>query len=106
MSYGFLHRWTLSARSSVVRTTRPPRRVLDRREIAAGWQVVDLDGQSVGTVRGRDADYLVLSRGLIRSRLYVPLTAVRGVTEGTVRLNLPASVIDEGRWAKRPRSLR
>ncbi|MGD0019453.1 MAG: DUF2171 domain-containing protein [Candidatus Limnocylindrales bacterium] len=103
MSYGFLHRWTLSARSSVVGTSRPFKRVFGQTQIAAGWRVVDVDGKDLGTVAARESDFLAVSRGLARGRLYVPLTAVREVKDGAIRLNLPAILIDKRRWSERPR---
>jgi hypothetical protein len=103
VSYGLLHRWTESSRSSVVRTSRSRRRVFGLAEIERGWLVVDVDGRRVGTVKGREGDFLAVSRGLARSPLYVPLTAVREVREGTVTLSLTAIAIGESRWSEKPR---
>jgi hypothetical protein len=104
MSYGFLHRLSETARSPVVVTNRRFPRVLRGTDIAAGWPVVDINGQGVGTVKGREADFLAVSRGFGRSRLYVPLTAVGELAKGTIRLNLATIEIDEKRWSKKPRS--
>jgi hypothetical protein len=104
VSYGFLHRWTESARSSVVRPSRPFRRVVGRAEIEPGWLVADVNGQGVGKVRGREGDFIAVSRGLGRSPLYVPLTAIAEVRDGTIRLNLSASSMGDRRWSEKPRS--
>lgn len=106
MSYGLLHRWTRSARSSVVRDNRPVRHAFGVPEIAAGWNVVDVDGQSVGTVKSREGDFIAISRGLVRAPLYAPLTAVREVRQGTVRLNLSTIAIQQKRWSEKPRGSR
>lgn len=105
MAYGFLSRWSETSRSSIVRTRRLTRRVFGRADIEHGWPVVDVNGLDIGTVKGRMADFLAVSRGLFRSPLYVPLTAVRQVTEGRVRLNLSSVLIDERRWTVKPRAV-
>ncbi len=104
MSYGLLHRWTESARSSIVRPRRPFRRVFGRAEIEPGWLVVDANGQGVGKVKGQDGDFIAVSRGLGRSQLYVPLTAVAEVKDGAIRLNLVAISMGDRRWSEKPRS--
>jgi hypothetical protein len=73
-------------------------------EIEPGWVVVDADGLTVGTVAGFKGEFLDVSRGFGRSRLYVPPAGVRQVTEGTVRLNLSADLIGGSRWSEKPRA--
>jgi len=103
VSYGFLHRAGEAARSSIIRDRSRSRRIFGAAEIESGWLVVDTDGLSVGRVAGLEGDFLAVSRGFGRSRLYVPLLGVREVTEGTLRLNLTADQIDGSRWAEKPR---
>ena len=103
MSYGFLHRGSEAARSSIIRDHSRSRRIFGAAEIESGWLVVDIEGQGVGRVAGLEGDFLAVSRGFGRSRLYIPLLGVREVTEGSVRLNLTADQIDGSRWAEKPR---
>lgn len=103
MSYGFLHRWTESARSSIVPVRSRPRRVFGAAEIEPGWPVVDADGESVGQVEGLEGEFLTVSRGFGHSRLYVALPGVAEVREGIVRLNLTLASIEVSHWSEKPR---
>jgi hypothetical protein len=102
MSYGFLHRAGATARSSIVAGRANSRRVFVAAEIAPGWPVKDADGVNVGRVAGLEGEYLAISRGFVRSRLYVPVTGLSAVTEGQVRLSLTVDQIEGSRWTERP----
>jgi hypothetical protein len=104
VSYGLLHRRSEAARSSILRDPSPSRRIFVASEIGAGWLVVDTDGVGVGKVAGLEGDFLIVSRGFLSPRLYVPLVGVREVTEGTVRLTLTIDQITGSRWAEKPRN--
>ena len=71
-------------------------------EIEPGWLVVDADGESVGKVAGLEGDFLIVARGFMYPRLYVPLVGIREVAEGKVRLTLTADQIHGSRWAEKP----
>ena len=103
MSHGIPHRGTETAQSSIIRDRPPSRRIFVAAEIESGWRVVDVEGESVGKVAGLEGDFLAVSRGFGRSRLYIPMLGVREVTEGIVRLNLTADQIGGSRWAEKPR---
>ncbi len=103
MAHDLLHRGSENANSSVDYAGSRSRRVFGAAEIGTGWLVLDAGGLSVGHVAGLEGDYIAVSRGFGRSRLYVPLAGVREVTEGTVELNLDSDSIDGSRWAEKPR---
>ncbi len=102
MSHGFLHRAGAAARSSIVAAGASTRRVFVAAEIATGWLVQDADGMNVGRVAGLEGEYLAVSRGFGRSRLYVPITGLSAVTQGQVRLSLTANQIEGSRWTEKP----
>ncbi len=104
MSYGFLHRGSEAARSSIIRDRSRSSRIFVAGEIESGWLVVDTDGVGVGKVAGLEGDFLTVSRGFLYPRLYVPLVGVREVTQGTVRLTLTIDQIHGSRWAEKPRN--
>jgi hypothetical protein len=104
VSYGFLNRWSASSRSSIVRAAPLPERGLASGEIEGGLTVVDINGQDLGTTNGRLGDFLVVSRGLLRAALYVPVTAVKEVRRGKVTLSVTALTIAQLSWSKKPRS--
>jgi hypothetical protein len=89
MSHGLLHRWSASARSSIVgRRDGPPRRTFRFTDIKRGWLVEDSDETPLGTVVTSGDTLLTVSRGLLWSKLYLPPSAVAEVHEGRVRLNV------------------
>ena len=99
MSYGLLHRWTTSARSSVVDQRRgPARRTFQVTDIERGWLVLDNGGQRLGTVTGCDDDVVGVSRGFLSPRLLVPRTAIHEVHEGIIRLNVSTAWIETRGW--------
>jgi len=57
---------------------------------------------NVGRVAGLEGEYLAVSRGFGRSRLYVPITGLSAVTEGQVRLSLTSNQIEGSRWTEKP----
>jgi hypothetical protein len=94
MSYGQLQRWRASARSSVVGGSGSRSRFVFRfAAIERGWRVEDSDGRLIGSVLSADPTFLVISRGVLARKLFVPLSAIAIVHEGAVRLNVT------GRWA-------
>jgi hypothetical protein len=102
MSHGFLHRAGAAARSPIMAGGASTRRVFVAAEVATGWLVRDADGMDVGRVAGLEGEYLAVSRGFGRSRLYVPITGLSAVTEGRVRLSLTANQIEGSRWIEKP----
>jgi hypothetical protein len=104
VSYGFLHRGSEAARSSIIRDRSRSSRIFVAGEIESGWLVMDTDGVGVGKVAGLEGDFLTVSRGFLYPRLYVPLLGVREVTQGSVRLTLTIDQIHGSRWAEKPRN--
>jgi hypothetical protein len=100
MSYGFLQRWTHGARSSVVEPE--PLRLCGGR-VAPGWIVQDSLGEKVGDVAGEREDFLVVSRGWLRSDLYIPEQSIAGIGGGTVSLNEAVGSPASERWSTSPR---
>src|SRR5829696_5503728 len=83
----------------------PMRSNLD--QVQPGWAVVDQLGEKIGDVNDVQADYLVLTKGLIFLKdLYVPRDAIETVDQSdqTVTLNVRKADIDESRWSQAPTS--
>lgn len=69
--------------------------------IEPGWQVVDRDGEEVGTVHevvgDANADIftgLTLHRGLLKRPGYVPSERVAEIVEGRIALDVAADEVD------------
>src|SRR5665811_1972449 len=74
MSYGPLRRRSASARSPIVGgRDGPPRRTFRFADIARGWLVQDSDETRLGTVVSSGETLLTVSRGLLWSKLYLPV---------------------------------
>jgi hypothetical protein len=99
MAYGFLQRWTRDAQTCVVAGDEV--RYCNGR-IGRDWEVVDVGGDRVGSVAGTRAGFLVVSRGWLRSNMYVPLEAIAGVEHSTVRLNESLGSPAAERWSIQP----
>ncbi len=99
MSHGPRRRWSTSARSPIVGgPVIPPRRTFRFADIARGWLVQDSDETPLGTVVISGETPLVVSRGLLSSRLYLPPSAVAEVHEGVVRLNVTSQWVEAQGW--------
>ena len=99
MSHGPRRRWSPSARSPIVGgRDGPPRRTFRFADIARGWLVQDSDETPLGTVVSSAETLLVVSRGLLSSRLYLPPSAVAQVHEGVVRLNVTSQWVEAQGW--------
>ena len=99
MSYGLLRRWSLSARSPIVGGWHgPPRRTFRFADIERGWLVQDSDQMPLGTVVSSGETLLIVSRGFLSSKLYVPPSAVAEVHEGVVRLNVTCQWVEAQGW--------
>ncbi len=69
--------------------------------IERGWKVVDADGEDVGRIEDVVGDPssdifngLAVSTGLLGKPRYVPAEQVGEITEGEVRLKLPAEHVE------------
>ena len=102
MSYGHLWRLSAAARSSVI-VERPvsPRRTFRLHDIGRGWVVEDCDEVRVGTIAQVADAVLTVSRGIFRSKLYVPATFVAQVHEGVIRLTVSTAWIGVHGWDRR-----
>jgi hypothetical protein len=99
MSYGLLQRWSASARSSIVGGWNgPPRRTFRFSDIERGWLVQDSHQAPLGTIVSSGETLLTVSRGLLSSRSYLPLSAVAEVHEGVVRLNVTFEWVEAHGW--------
>jgi hypothetical protein len=76
----------------------PPRRIFRFADIARGWLVEDSDEIPLGTVASSGETLLTVSRGLLSSKLYLPLSAVAEVHEGVVRLNVTSGWVEAQGW--------
>ena len=102
MAYGRLRRYRAEARSAVVEPTVV--RIGDS-AVEAGCPVVDVLGRPAGTLAGAAGDFLVVSRGWFRPRLYVPAEVVREVRRDRLVLGLGLDTPAAARWSVRPRSI-
>lgn len=64
-------------------------------QIQEGYMVYGSDEDKVGKVKSMDQNGLLVNRGFLQGDTYVPLSAIAGVTEEQVMLNVPASQIDD-----------
>jgi len=100
MSYGFLQRWTHGARSSVVAPEAP--RICGGR-VGRGWPVQDSLGEKLGDVAGERDGFLIVTRGLLRSELFIPEESIAGLRGDTVSLNEAIGSPASERWSTTPR---
>jgi hypothetical protein len=104
MSYGFLRRWSDAARSSIVGRASAPR-LGSNLAVQPGCHVIDADGTLVGTVIRVEPDWLAVGRGLLHSRLYIPLSSLAEARAGLARLSVVVTPDETRRWSQKPRSL-
>jgi uncharacterized protein (TIGR02271 family) len=75
--------------------------VQQRDYIRVGAEVVDRDGDKIGTIDEQGSNYFVVTKGLIFPKdIYVPLTAIDTVDadQGRVHLNVDKDEIDSFGW--------
>lgn len=67
--------------------------------IRPGWEIFGSDGEKIGDVDSVEADYLVVSEGLIfTSQRYIPASAVLRVDQNAVLLSVTKDEIDARGW--------
>lgn len=81
-----------------------PRRSFALGDIEPGWEVVGNGEEWIGTVDLVEEECIIVRRGLFSPKLYVPLSAVGQVREGSVILNVPAKWIATLAWTQPPRT--
>jgi hypothetical protein len=68
-------------------------------QIASGWNVVDSDGSTIGTVTETREDHLVVSAGtLLKHELYVPIDHITSAHDDEVVVNIRAGEVDDAGW--------
>ena len=72
-------------------------------DLQTGWAIVGNDGQRLGTVHEVSPNYVVASRGLLASVLYVPASAIANVEHEVVHLNLARNDAEKMGWEQPPR---
>ena len=77
-----------------------PRRTFRFADIKPGWVVEDCDETVLGTVASSGEILLTVSRGFLRSTLYLPPSTVAEVHEGVVRLNVTCEWVKAQGWDK------
>lgn len=78
---------------------------IDTSQIQPGWEVIDPLGEKIGGVQEVQAEYLLVTKGLIFVKdLYIPLDAIDKVNpaDQVVVLNDHKSGIDETGWSQAP----
>lgn len=67
--------------------------------ISAGAEVLDADGDRVGSVVAAAAEYIVVERGFFfPTDSYVPRGVIAAIENGTVRLTMTKDAIAEQGW--------
>ena len=71
--------------------------------IPAGAEVLDVEGERLGSVIAAAADYIVAEQGFFfPTDFYIPRSAIADVSDAAVRLSVrKADVLDQG-WGVRP----
>lgn len=70
--------------------------------ILAGAEVLDADGDRVGTVLAAAADYIVVEHGFFfPADCYVPRGAIAAIEDGVVKLTMTKAAIAEQGWEVR-----
>ncbi len=73
--------------------------------VQRGWKLVGSDGDQVGEVVEIREGQVVVEHGLINKQtLYVPVSALAGVRDGEVVLDLPADRVGEMGWHVPPQA--
>jgi hypothetical protein len=72
-------------------------------DLKVGWAIVGNDGQPIGSVHEVGQNYVLASRGLLASRLYVPASAIANVENKVVHLNLAKHEAEQMGWEEPPR---
>lgn len=72
-------------------------------EFRVGWAVVGNDGQRLGTIREVGHDYVLISRPMFGSHLYVPVSSIANVEHATIHLNLTRDDALQLGWEQPPR---
>jgi hypothetical protein len=80
-----------------------PRRAFSLGDIEPGWEVLGNTEEWIGTVELVEEECIVVRRGLFSPKVYVPLSAVGQVRDGSVILNVPAKWIATLGWKQPPR---
>ncbi len=87
-----------AARAPIVGGPIEPRRTFRFVDLERGWLVSDSEDVRLGTIAEVGEATLVVARGLLQARLYVPASAVGDVHEGRVRLNVSGPWIVAQGW--------
>ena len=71
----------------------------DFNSIQHGWDVFDANGDKVGDVSDVNAGYLTVSKGwLFPTERYIPVSAIEGVRQDRVYLNVTKDQVDQQGW--------
>ena len=72
-------------------------------QFRAGWAVVGNDGQRLGIIKEVGHDYVLISRSLFGTHLYVPVSSIANVEHETIHLNLTRDDALQMGWEQPPR---
>ena len=72
-------------------------------QIKTGTSVYGSDGEKIGDVAGLADNYFVIEKGfLFTTDIYVPMSAVSGVTEDGVTLSMTKDEVENSDWSNQP----
>jgi len=76
---------------------------IDTTQIQHGWDVYGNDGDKIGDVSEVGPNYVLVTKGFLFTKdIYIPTTAVTGIEQGRVYLNIAKDQIDSMGWDAPP----
>lgn len=71
-------------------------------DLRPGWAVVCNDGRRLGTIKQVGQNFILTSRSIFATDLYVPVSAIANVEHETVHLNLTRPAAEQMGWEQAP----
>jgi hypothetical protein len=72
-------------------------------DLKPGWAIVGNDGQPLGSVHAVGQNYVLASRGIFTTPLYVPASAIANVEHKVIYLNVAKHEAEQMGWEEPPR---
>jgi hypothetical protein len=76
----------------------------NRFDIKIGWEVLDSDGENIGTVHDIMQDYFEVDMGFLGlgENLYIPFDAIADLGDGSIHLKVPKDRTASMGWNEKP----
>ena len=76
---------------------------MDISNVRAGWDVYGSDGDKIGDVGDVGSDYLMVTKGFLFTKdIYIPTSAITGIDQDRVYINVAKDQIDSMGWDQAP----